>query len=709
MNKIVLTIDGQKIEANSGQSILEVSLAAGIYIPHLCTHPDLPVQANCKLCVVEIEGLNVPVCSCETIAENNMIIRTESADLNRRRNLAMELMLAGHPHDCTGCKMYLKCELQAMIQYLGTVHSRMRTVHRETNSINTNNPLIVREMERCIQCGRCVRACNEMRGVGIIEYKKSGTETYIGTQNDMPLGEAGCRFCGACIEVCPTGALQDVEGIFRTDIPREQAIVPCQAECPAHIDIPSYIRAIKEGDCDKAVAIIREKVPFPHALSLVCNNRCEMMCKRKVLNSPLSIRSLKRFAVENDLTQSWKKQYLSVSARTEKKVAVIGAGACGLTAAYYLNKKGHDVTVFESKKLPGGNMTSGMPEYRIPTNVVLNEIKLIEDSGVTIICNHTIENVQEVKNNFDAVLVSIGTSVGKKLLNLPGATAFSQVYSALEVLQSQRLGLDIDLGKIVNIIGGGNVAFDVAGTCIRMGKTVNIVCLEKNASQASPEERDAAIEEGVTLYDSHSNKEIIGKNGQVTGHHVYKINGFHFDPETRALVEDVIPNSNYIIPCDSIVFAAGQSTGITDKFGLATNAFGYPIVPKTGDDAYTTSVPGVFAAGDVITGTKFLIDAIAGGRKVAEKIDIFLGGDGVLAEKLTEHKRDPQIGSLKGFDKLVRNNILERPAEERKEDFSISTKGFSCESAICESERCLQCDLRRDITKVKMWTEYNHT
>ena len=708
MSKITLTIDGQQVEAEQGQSVLEASIAAGIYIPHLCTHPDLPVQANCKLCVVEIEGLDSPVCSCETPAEDGMVVVTKSQDLNHRRNVAMELMLAGHPHDCTGCKMYLKCELQAMIQYLGTVHSRMRTVHKETTTINTNNPLIVREMERCIQCGRCVRACNELRKVGAIEYKKHGTETYIGTQDDMPLGEAGCRFCGACVEVCPTGALQDVEGIFRTDVPREQAIVPCQTECPAHIDIPAYIRAVKEGDCDKAVAIIREKVPFPHALGLVCNNRCEDGCKRKGLNTPISIRNLKRFAAENDKTQSWKEKYLAVAPRTGKKVAVIGGGACGLTAAYYLNKKGHDVTVFESKSIPGGHMTSGMPAYRIPTQDVLDEIKVIEDSGVKIVCDSKIDNAVELKKDYDAVLVAIGTSVGKKLLNLPGAKEFPQVYSALEVLQAQRLGTEIDLGNTVNIIGGGNVAFDVAGTCIRMGKNVNVVCLEKDASQASPEERDAALAEGVKLYDSHSNKEIVGSDGHVTGHHVYKVNSFYFDSETHSLVEDVVPNSNYVIPCDSIVFAAGQATGLTDDFGIAINAFGYPIVPKTGDDAYTTSEPGIFAAGDVITGTKFLIDAIAGGREAAQQMDRFLGGDGEIDEVLAERKRNPEIGTIEHFAELSRKEIGERPAEERKTDFELSSVGFTCENATCEAERCLQCDLRKDLSKVKMWTEYSN-
>lgn len=705
METVTVYIDGRPITAQEGSSVLEAALAADCYIPHLCTHPDLPVQGNCNLCVVEIEGIEGSVCACETPVRDGMRVTTKSEKLSHERSVAMELMLAGHPHDCTGCKMYLKCELQAMMQYLGTVHARMRSIHRETNNINTNNPLIVREMERCIQCGRCVRACEEMRKVGVLQYNKLGGETYIGTQDDMPLGEAGCRFCGACVEVCPTGALQDVEGIFRDDLPREQALVPCQAECPAHIDIPAYIRAIREGDCGAAVGIIREKVPFPHALGLVCNNRCEDGCKRKGLNEPLSIRELKRYAVEHDETRPWEEKYLRVRPRTGKKVAVIGGGPCGMTAAFYLNKAGHDVTVFEAKKIPGGHMTSGMPEYRIPTKDVLAEIEVIERSGVKVVCGTKIENVPELRRDYDAVLVAVGTSVGKKLTYLPGSD-FKQVYAALDILQANRLGLPIDLGETVNIIGGGNVAFDVACTLIRMGKKVNVVCLEKDASQASPEERDLGLEDGVVLHDSCSNEAILGTPEQVTGLQIHRISSFYFHPETRALVEEPVPDSTQVIPCDSIVFAAGQVTGLTGDFGLELNRFGYPIDPTTGQSGYNTSLEGVFAAGDVITGTKFVIDAIAGGREVASLMDKYLGGDGDIDETLVERQREPGIGLMEGFAGLEREEPAVKPAEQRRTNFLPISDGLTCEQAVCESGRCLQCDLRRDITRVRLWTEY---
>jgi NADPH-dependent glutamate synthase beta subunit-like oxidoreductase len=349
-------------------------------------------------------------------------------------------------------------------------------------------------------------------------------------------------------------------------------------------------------------------------------------------------------------------------------------------------------------------MTGGMPEYRIPTKDVMAEIDLIRNSGVKIECGVEIKNAVRLKEDFDAVLVAVGTSVGRKL-PLPGAE-LKRVYTAVDLLRASRLGPMMELGQTVNVIGGGNVAFDVAGTLIRLGKAVNIICLEKDASQAAPEERDLVLEEGAVLFDSCSNEEIEGVNGEVSGLRVHRINGFSFHPDTRELIEDIVPGSAFVIPCDSVVMAAGQVTGLTEQFGLTLNRFGYPIEPQTGESGYVTGIDGVFAAGDVITGTRFVIDAIAGGRDVASLMDKYLGGDGVIDETFVRRSREPELEEAEDFARLKRQETELRPAVQRKGDFLPVSKSFSPEQAALEASRCLQCDLRKDISRVRLWTEY---
>ena len=706
MKNIKIYLDGKAIDAKEGQSILDAAIAADYYIPHLCSHPDLPAQGGCHMCVCKIDGNDETVCACETKAKDGMHITTKSDELQKERKLSLELMLAGHPHDCSTCKRFGNCELQALMQYLGIAHARLNGIHKETSKINTNNPIFVREMERCIACGRCVRACRDLRGVGVLQYNKKGVETYIGTKGDKPFIDTDCRFCSACVEVCPTGSLTDAIGIFRTELPKYEALVPCSAECPAGTDIPSYIRFVNQGKYSEAVAVIREKLPFPHALGFVCNHKCETGCKHNALCDAVSVRELKRFAVEHDDKQVWKKEYLKKTKSTGKKVAIIGAGPCGLTAAYLLNRLGHNVTVYEKHKLPGGMMTAGMPEYRIPTDAVLAEVKLIEDAGVKILCNQKIESINELKNKFDAILVSVGTAKGKKLNYLKGADA-KGVYSALELLRKSRFGEEIELGKTVNVIGGGDVAFDCASTLIRMGKKVNVICLEEGACKASADEREGAIAEGAVIYGSHSNEEIVVENGKVKGMRVHKIKSFSFG-EGGALIEDAIPDSSYVIPCDNIVFAAGQAPDLGNEFGIELNKFGYPVDPATGKSGLNTSVKNVFTAGDIVTGTRFVIDAIQAGRKAASAMDKFLGGEGNIEFTLVKREINPCIGTIDNFSKIERQIPSVRKASERKKDFKASTNCLTEEQAKCESSRCLQCDLRREITRVKLWTEYKN-
>ena len=710
MSVVTLTIDGKTISAPSGKNLLQTALDAGIYIPHICSHPDLEPQGGCKLCVVEIEGEERPVCSCMTQPKEGMRVKTKSETLDRIRRTAMQVMMASHPQ-CTGCRSFGNCEFQALQQYLSSVnHPGMREFHKETTRRNTNNPLIERDMARCIQCGRCVRVCADVRGVKVLQYNRveATGETYIGTENDLSLTAANCRFCGACVEVCPTGALQDKEGIFRTDVPREQALIPCSLECPAHIDIPAYLRMVAAGEYDKAVAIIREKVPFPHALGYVCTHFCEKGCKRSGLNAPLAIRDLKRFAVEHDTKESWKARACHLPP-TGKKVAIIGAGPCGLTAAYYLGKKGHKVTIFERSGVAGGMLAVGIPAYRMPRADLQKEVDtILSESGAEIVYNTNITSAAELKKDYDAVLVSVGASAGKLIptKNMVAAQCTTALHFLKSVALGQELSPAVGAGTNVLVFGGGNVAFDAARSAVRLGAKASVVCLEsREAMLADPREIHEALEEGVSIYSGYTNDGFEVENGSIVGLKVMAISSFRFGP--NGLETEIIPNTEELIPCDTVIYASGQKTDLTEDFGLSLNRFGFPIDPATGTSDYVTSIEGVFAAGDVITGTKAVINAIAGGRRAAELMDAYLGGDGSIDEHLVDiPDPDASIGKQEGFPAFGRVEPEVLSCAQRCDNFQLVDRSFSEEQARFEAARCLQCPLRTQLRKPRLWTDY---
>lgn len=233
---VQIEIDGKKVTVEEGTSVLEAALANGIYIPHLCHHPDLPDIGTCRLCIVEVEGRDGVTPSCKLTAQEGMKVVTDSPAIAPLRKLAMELILAAHPEDCSTCPKYGRCELQTLIQYMGVSATRMRTRVKGFPK-NDDNPLFTHDMNRCVLCGRCVRACNDMRGVGAIQYSKQELETYVGTLHEKLLKDAGCRFCGACAEVCPTGTIRDI--IEYSPVEKKDKLIPCQAParctpmCPA--------------------------------------------------------------------------------------------------------------------------------------------------------------------------------------------------------------------------------------------------------------------------------------------------------------------------------------------------------------------------------------------------------------------------------------------------------------------------------------------
>lgn len=698
MGQVSLTIDNQNITVDENKTVLEAALDNGIYIPHLCHHEDLHPNGGCRLCVVKQEGVDGVVTSCSTKVQEGMVISTKDELAEKVRKLSVDFMFKTHPDECTGCPKYGKCQLQSISQYVGDTGRDLRAL-KVRAAADESNPLMLHEMYRCILCGRCVRACEEMRGVGALAFKKVEGRMRV-VVNGNSLEEAGCRFCGACVEVCPTGSIRDKVGVIKEGVTREMALIPCMEGCPAHIDVPKYIRFIKEGNFPAAAAVVREKAPFPESLGYICTHNCEMACKRNHLNGALSIRNLKRFAASQD-DGSWKARSIQKAA-TGKKVAVIGAGPAGLTAAYYLAKLGHAVTVFEKLPQAGGQMRYGIPSYRLPREALDREIEEIKAAGVEIICNSDVKSAVTLKEEgYDAVFTAIGTHLGSRLpLNgndLPG------VYVNAEFLRSINLGEAFEVGEKVVVLGGGNVAIDCAESAIRLGaKEVHMACLEAaDKMTASEEEIEWAKEDGIIIHNSKTFNEITGENGKVTGLSVTGVKNFYFE-NGKAVIEKE-ENSDEVIPADTIIFAVGQRPEVTEEFGLSLERGRIIADEKT----HATSVDGIFAAGDGVTGTQSVIKAIAGAREAVRNIDLYLGGDGNFEENLApEQAVNPCIGKEEGFASRERTAPEVDTVEKRVSCFDAMDHGFCQENATCEASRCLQCDLREKLIPQKFWSDY---
>ena len=701
-NRAVITIDGTRLEVPENKNVLECALEAGIYIPHLCHHPDLPENGSCRMCIVEVEGQEGVTTSCTLRAQDGMVVHTTSERINKLRTLALELLLAGHPEDCSTCPKYGNCELQTLIQYIGANNARMRTRIKGIK-MEEGNPLLIHDMNRCVLCGRCVRACNNLRGVGVLQYNKKDLETYVGTLHGKLLKDEDCRFCTACAEVCPTGSIRDKLQLLTTNLKKEEALVPCRTACPAHTDIPRYIRFVKEGDYDAAVAVIREKVPFPNALGHVCSHACELECKRKEVSEAMSIRDIKRYAAEHDTGRYWKGKGKQLP-DTGKKVCVVGGGPAGLTAAYYLRKQGHAVTVKEALPTVGGMMSYGIPSYRLPREIVAQEAKVIEDQGVVIETNTKVEKPVELLKEYDAVLMTIGAHKGVRLpmegSELPG------VLLNIDFLRNASLGQETGMGKRIIVLGGGNVAFDCARTAKRLGaEEIHLACLEaREVMTADDEEIEQAKEEGIFVHPAQTFERITGTDA-VTGVDFMNVKSFTFDENRRAIIEKE-EGSEHHIDADTVIFATGQRPDLTEEAGLTLGRANSIVVKE---NSLATETEGVFAAGDVVYGTKSVILAIASGRDAAVEIDKYLGGDGDISETLAPKQHaDPKIGKVEGFGYFGRTKTQVTPAAERQDNFNEVDHGI-CDADICgEASRCLQCDLRLQIHPSRLWTEYSN-
>lgn len=700
---IKLKIDGKEIETQPGKSVLDAALEGGIYVPHLCDHPDLNPAGACRLCLVEIEGVEGYPASCHLPAAEGMVVQTKTARLTHLRQLAMELLLSDHPEECSTCTKYLNCELQSLKQYLGI--SEHLSVRRRLKYIpmDTTHPLFNYDFTRCINCGRCVRACNELRGAEVLTFIQRGEENSAGIEVGKSWEEAGCRFCGACAEVCPTGAIMDKPELVQGK-KRREALLPCKANCPAEIDTMRYVNYVGEGKFAEAAAVIREKVPLPLTLGYVCVHPCESACRRSLVNkSPISLKNIKRFAIEHDTKQIWKANARH-EASTGKKVGIIGSGPAGLTTAYYLAKLGHEVIVFEELPEPGGMLRYGIPEYRLPRHIIAGEIEEIVNAGVEIRTGTRIESIEDLKDDedFDAIVVAIGAHKGSRL-PIPGKD-LPMVFDATSFLRNVSMGNPDKLGKKLAVVGGGNVAFDCARVARRLGvEEIHVACIEpRDKMLSSADEIEEGVEEGIILHTSQGFSRILDEGGVIKGLECRDVKTFEF-VEGKLNVE-YVPDSEHVIEADTIIFAVGQRPDVPEDFDLDLTPRGWIEI-----DEYTleTSEDGVYATGDVVMGTASVIKAIASARKTASAVDKYLGGNGNIEEKLApDNVWDPWIGKAGEFAQEKRYEPSLLKPEDRVHSFCMVDPGFDEQTACAEAGRCLNCNLRLKITPVKFWGDY---
>lgn len=736
MDKITLTIDGQEIHVPAGATILEAAKSAGIYIPILCHHPDLTPAAGanparmifqgdrmientlpneegkgCGLCMVEVEGEADLVESCATEVSAGMVVITENDRIRAKRQENLIPILSRHRHACLTCAqqegcsrsqcssnvpenercciLFGHCELQNVANYVGVSPTTPKWVPTDL-PILENHPLFIRDYNLCIGCTRCIRVCRDLRGIEALGfvYDEKG-QVQVGTLGPT-LEDSGCKFCTACVEVCPTGALMD-----KSVRPgkKEEDIVPCKEACPAHIDVPGYLRLIAQGKRDEANAVIREKVPLPGILGRVCIHPCEDVCRRGEVNEPVSICALKRYAADGE-RGLWKKNAKAENS-TGKKVAIVGAGPAGLTAAFYLRKQGYAVTIFDGHAEPGGMMRYGIPSYRLPKDILDNEINEILDLGVEFRPNQTLGRdvtLDQIRNDgFDAVFLGVGAQMSP-CIPLEGSDSPDVLWGA-DFLRQVAEGEDIHLKNRVIVVGGGNVAIDVALSAMRCGaKNVIMVCLEHREEMPAHEwEIQGVLDEGVRLMTSWGPHKILSENGQITGLElVHCVSVF----DDQCVFNPSFDDAKGKIKGDQVILALGQTSDLTflgDDSQITVDR-GLIVVDE---DTLETGMKGVYAGGDVTAGPGAIIYAIAAGRKAASSIDEALGGTGDIEEVLFERDApDQHIGRDEGFTSWLREEMPELELKARHQGFQEVALGYDHEQAIKEARRCLQCDLR---------------
>jgi len=495
--------------------------------------------------------------------------------------------------------------------------------------------------------------------------------------------------------------------------------IPCRSACPIHTECGRYVQAIGISKDEEAYLLARAPNPFAYVLGRICAHPCEDACRRGKIDEPIAICALKRYATDRHNLGTGHdpaRKKLHPPQKREKRIAVVGAGVCGLTCAHDLALLGYTVEVFESAPVPGGMLYLGIPQFRLPREIIKMEVDNILAMGVTLHTRVTVGkdiSFADLRSKFDAVLLATGLNKGREL-NIPGAH-LAGVYNGIDFLINVNLGFEIVLGKRVAVVGGGNVAIDVARAAVRLvhegaleatgeslqpaldaarlamragAEEVDMVSLESRAQMpAWKGEVDEAEQEGIVVDNGWGPKEIVGENGVVTGLKVRRCLTV-FDENGR--FNPVFSDEEKIIPCTSVILAIGQQADLS----FLSGDDGVQITPRgilKIDADLSTTLPGVFAGGDVAFGPRVLVEAVANGHRAARSIHVYLSGK----TKKTVRSRFrimPNWSMPRGFLSIPRQKMPVLAANRRIGIAEVEL-GFDEEQGHAEGLRCLNCQV----------------
>lgn len=590
----------------------------------------------------------------------------------------------------------------------GNMNDRIDTVLRKVRGRMTSYPpgMCPLTLYRSIlqismnqSCGKCV-PCRD----GLVEVYDLLNQIINGDATFATLDEIEdkCRMIAETAD-CAVGvvganmileSLSEFEDEYRSHIERRRCIentsqtIPCVTLCPAHVDVPGYIAMVKEEDYEGAIKVIRDKNPLPTACAMICEHPCERKCRRSLIDDPINIRGLKKYAVDSVAADTVPTPTPGPS--TGKKIGVVGGGPSGLTAAYFLSLMGHEVHIYEEHEKLGGMLRYGIPEYRLPKERLDQDINAIINAGdIKVYTNTRIGkdiSYEELKNNHDALYIGIGAQIGNRM-PVDGADS-ENVIPAADFLQKVARGEKIDLtGKKVVLIGGGNVAMDAARTAARLNaESIHVFTRKRNDYTALQSEIESAMQEGVRFRTllSFLNIEADKESNQVKAVWLQPEIVAEYD-ELGLVKTEHSSNYPYRFLCDYLILGVGQRSDVEcfEKSGIPVERGRI----QADEMCMIKNTPGIFSGGDCVTGPSTAINAIAAGQVAAFNIDEYLGYHHTVRLEASIPPALPNPCIPTG-----RAEIEEKDPFERRESFDHVELPMTYEEAKRESGRCLRCD-----------------